>query len=64
MKKLIAALMILALGYFVLTAYASTCFLSGSRVSGLNRICYYECVSGTAAITISSVELCPLSISD
>jgi len=38
------------------------CFLSGERTSGMNKICYYDCVSGTRAITISSVALCPLSL--
>lgn len=39
-----------------------TCFKSGEQTSGMNKICYYKCSSGDAAITISSVSLCPLSI--
>jgi hypothetical protein len=42
---------------------AQACFLSGERTSGMNKICFYNCVSGTKAITISAVSLCPLSIS-
>lgn len=47
-----------------LTEYGaqSTCFLSGERSSGLNKVCYYSCPSGDAAITIRATELCPLSI--
>lgn len=39
-----------------------TCFLTGSRISGMNRICYYDCGSGSAAITVAAYELCPLTI--
>jgi hypothetical protein len=39
-----------------------TCFKSGERVSGMNKICYYNCAGSTAAITVQSFELCPLSI--
>ena len=43
---------------------SGTCFLSGERTSGQNRICYYDCLSGERAITIDAVKLCPLSIKD
>lgn len=59
MKKIITALLILAAS----TAYA-TGFLSGERTSGMKKICYYDTLSGTVAITISAVELCPLTIDD
>ena len=45
-----------------LRAASETCFLKGQRVDGMNRICYYDCVSGDAAITVKSVQLCPISI--
>lgn len=41
---------------------AVTCFKSGEQVSGMNKICYYNCLGSGAAITISSVSLCPLTI--
>lgn len=41
---------------------AMVCFKTGERQSGLNKICYYDCLGSAAAITISAVELCPLSI--
>ena len=41
---------------------AVTCFLTGEQVSGMNKICYYNCLGSTAAITIGSTQLCPLSI--
>ena len=41
---------------------SATCFLTGERVSGMNKICYYECVAGDVAITVSAVALCPLSL--
>ena len=43
---------------------AGTCFKSGEQKSGMNKICYYDCVGGTSAITIKSYELCPLTIND
>lgn len=41
---------------------AVTCFKTGEQISGMNKICYYDCMGSTAAITISSVALCPLTI--
>ena len=41
---------------------AVTCFKTGERTSGMNKICYYDCLGNEAAITIRSTELCPLSI--
>jgi hypothetical protein len=44
------------------TEYGETCFYKDEQVDGMNKICYYSCPSGDAAITVSSVSLCPLSI--
>ena len=44
------------------TAVAGTAFLTGDETSGMNKICYYDHLGSTVAITISSVKLCPLSI--
>lgn len=41
---------------------AAVCFKSGEQLSGMNKICYYNCMGSTVAITISSVQLCPLTI--
>lgn len=41
---------------------AVMCFKTGERQSGMNKICYYDCLGSAAAITIGAVELCPLSI--
>lgn len=40
----------------------ATCFLTGEKVDGGNKICYYDCPSGGAAITVQSHRLCPLRI--
>ena len=58
-SALVAGLLILA---FTTSAYAVTCFLKGERVSGLNKICYYDCVGSEAAITIGAAQLCPLTV--
>jgi hypothetical protein len=39
-----------------------TCFLKSETVDGLNKICFYTCPSGEAAITIPATSLCPISI--
>jgi hypothetical protein len=57
--RLILFLVVLALSQ---NASAIMCFKSGEQVSGMNKICYYRCPSGTAAITVASYELCPLNI--
>jgi hypothetical protein len=41
---------------------AVMCMKTGEQASGMNKICYYNCLGSAAAITISSVELCPLTI--
>ncbi len=41
---------------------AATCFLKGEQTSGMNKVCYYDCLGSIYAITIGAVELCPLSI--
>ncbi len=38
------------------------CVLTGEQVSGLNKICFYDCAGSGAAITVKSYQLCPLSI--
>jgi hypothetical protein len=38
------------------------CFKTGEQTSGMNKICYYNCVTGGSAITIGATQLCPLSI--
>jgi len=43
-------------------ASAAICFYKGERTSGMNKICFYDCLGSAAAITISAVALCPLNI--
>jgi len=63
-KLIIASTIILgSVVYPTLVANSAvTCFKSGEQTSGMNKICYYNCMGSTAAITISAVKLCPLSI--
>jgi hypothetical protein len=42
----------------------TACFLVGERVSGWNRICYYDCLSGTVAVTVDAMEFCPGTIEE
>ena len=41
---------------------AILCFKTGEQVSGLNKICFYDCAGSAAAITVKSYQLCPLTI--
>ena len=39
-----------------------TCFGKGETVSGMNKICLYDCLGSGTAITIAATSLCPLTI--
>jgi len=39
-----------------------TCFSRGERIDGLNKMCFYDCISGRMATTIGAAQLCPISI--
>jgi hypothetical protein len=41
---------------------AMFCYYTGEQLSGMNKICYYNCAGSAAAITISAVQLCPMQI--
>lgn len=41
---------------------AAVCFFQGEQRSGMNKICYYNCMGSTVAINVSSIAFCPLSI--
>lgn len=58
MKKILGLLLITV----SMTAYAATAFLTGERTSGMHKICYYDHLGDTVAITIKAYELCPLTI--
>ena len=61
-KRLLFALLIaIGLG-FASAASEELCFSKGEQVDGLNKICFYKCPSGNAAITIKSYQICPVSI--
>lgn len=58
---MVGVLALLALVVVPLIA-AETCFYKSDREEGLNRICFYDCVSGTYAMTIKSHQICPVTI--
>ena len=41
---------------------AVLCFSKGEQQSGMNKICFYDCMGSAAAITIGAAQLCPLTI--
>lgn len=46
------------------TKVAVMCFSKGEQQSGMNKICYYDCLGSLTAITIGATQLCPLTIND
>ena len=42
----------------------ATCFSKGYKISGMNKICFYDCVGSEFAITIAVTSLCPLTINN
>jgi hypothetical protein len=41
---------------------AMVCFYDSQTTSGMNKICYYDCVGSLAAITLGFADICPMSI--
>ncbi len=41
--------------------YATTGFLTGEQISGMNKMCYYNVLGSTYTLNVKSYELCPLS---
>jgi len=63
MKYVIASSMLVAAFVAADRAVAAIiCTYRGEQVSGMNKICYYDCLGSPAAIAIPALELCPLSI--
>lgn len=40
----------------------TTCFGRGERVSGMNKICFYDCLGSGHAVTQGAASLCPLTV--
>jgi hypothetical protein len=40
----------------------TVCFARGEQISGMNKICYYDCLGSAYAVTQSSVSLCALTV--
>jgi len=59
MKKIAVFAFVLA---FASSAYAGKAFYKRERISGMNKICYYDHLGSEVAITIKSHELCPMTI--
>ena len=36
-------------------------FLTGERVDGMNKICFYDVLGSTYTLNIDSYEICPVS---
>jgi hypothetical protein len=45
------------------SAYAGTAYFKYDQISGMNKICYYDHLGSTVAITIGATSLCPMTIS-
>jgi hypothetical protein len=61
MNKLITFFVFLTLSTLV---NAGTGFLTGQKISGINKICYFKGPSGAFSKTVSSSQVCPTSADD
>lgn len=41
---------------------AVMCFAAGEQTSGMNKICYYNCLGSQVAINVPATALCPVTI--
>lgn len=56
-------ILMIALIAIASTAWACTGFYSHESVDGMYKICYYDHLGSTVAITKSSASVCPVTIS-
>lgn len=42
---------------------APTCFFKSEYTSGLNKVCFYDCVGSTKSMNVSAASLCPIQAS-
>lgn len=61
MRKLTLTIIVTGL-LFAVVAQAATAFYIGESTSGLSKICYYDHLGDTVAITIKSHKVCPVTI--
>lgn len=40
----------------------TTCFSKGERVSGMNKLCFYDCLGSAHVVTQSAVSMCSLTM--
>lgn len=62
MMRLMSAVAVAFVMAGLSVAAAETCFFDREHTEGMNKLCFYKCVSGPAAITVSAVALCPLTL--
>jgi len=55
MKKLLLILL------FSATLYAENCPYTGEQQSGMSKMCFYNCISGTKVLNVKAIELCPIT---
>lgn len=46
---------------FVFSLNATTGFLVSEKMSGMNKICFYNVLGSTYTLNVKSYELCPLT---
>jgi hypothetical protein len=59
---LILPVLLLLISPGIAHAQSTTAFKTGEETTGMTKICYYEALGNPYAITVGSVELCPMSI--
>lgn len=60
MKKLFLIAIVLASVWT--PVFACTAFYKSETVSGMNKICYYDHLGSSYAITVNSYRVCPTTV--
>jgi len=59
MKKLVLTTIVLL--SISSPAFAALGFLKGERISGMNKICYYNVLGSTYTLNVGLSDMCPVS---
>lgn len=48
--------------FLSVNAWAGTAFYTGERISGMNKLCYYDYLGSEFVLTLKSYQLCPVTV--
>lgn len=48
--------------FMSINAWACTAFYTGERISGMNKLCYFNHLGSDVVLTVRSIDLCPITV--